>query len=506
MRSSSKPLISLIFAAIVGCSSPNARNGSARSGANGGMAAVGSGLAGTGSNPGGSASGGVSNGGAAAGMSSLPGSGGSPNAGGSTAGGAGNGAGPSGAGTGASGGVASGGTAAGGATAANGGALASSGGASSGGASSGGASSGGATSGGATSGAGGASSLAGAGGSSDVVDAVAMAKAMGFGANIGNTLENTTSWETGWGEPLISQAYIDGMASRGIKTVRVPVAWNTYAVNGVIDQTKMDRVKQVVSFIEAAGMYSIVDIHWDGGWIDNDTDGNPNRYTLTDDVKTKFASYWTQIATAFAGVGHDLIFEGLNEESKFYVNGDTNQAPDYGALNTLNQLFVTTVRAQGGFNASRALLIAGFTTDIDLTCVDAFTVPTDPAGAGKLFLSIHYYTPYTFCGLDTVESWGSPETTWGTDSDQSTLDGLFTKLGAFSTQKQIPVILGEFAVTRGQNYPRDPASRISWMESVAKASLSRGIVPVLWDTGSEISRTDGSFSTELQTVMADIAQ
>ena len=42
------------------------------------------------------------------------------------------------------------------------------------------------------------------------------------------------------------------------------------------------------------------------------------------------------------------------------------------------------------------------------------------------------------------------------------------------------------------------------MEAVAQASFTRGMVPVLWDTGSEISRTDGSFSTELQTVMSDV--
>ena len=350
---------------------------------------------------------------------------------------------------------------------------------------------------------GGASGNAGAapGGAGNVVDAAAMVKAMGFGTNIGNTLENTTSWETGWGQPLISKAYIDGVASHGFKTVRVPVAWDTYAVNGVVDSTKMDRVKEVVGWIEAAGMYSIVNIHWDGGWIDNDTEGNPNRYKLTSDVTTKFSSYWTQIATAFSSIGHKLIFEALNEESKFYVNGDTNQGPDYAPLNTLNQLFVTTVRGQGGYNATRALLIAGFTTDIDLTCVDAFKIPSDPAGAGKLFLSLHYYTPYTFCGLDTVESWGSPQTTWGTSAEKATLEMLFDRLGSYSTQKGVPVILGEFAVTRGESYPRDPASRTLWMQSVADSSFSRGIVPVLWDTGSEISRTDGALSSELQSVM-----
>jgi hypothetical protein len=34
--------------------------------------------------------------------------------------------------------------------------------------------------------------------------------------------------------------------------------------------------------------------------------------------------------------------------------------------------------------------------------------------------------------------------------------------------------------------------------------LARGGVPVLWDTGSDISRIDGAFSPELQTVMNNI--
>jgi len=324
---------------------------------------------------------------------------------------------------------------------------------------------------------------------------------MGFGANIGNTLENTSSWETGWGQPLITQTFINGMASRGIKTVRVPVAWDTYASNGVIDATKLNRVKEVVGWIEAAGMYSIVNIHWDGGWIYNEK--KANQFKLTSDVTTKFASYWTQIASGFSNVGHKLVFEGLNEEGRFYANGDSTQVPDYAALNQLNQLFVTTVRAQSGFNKTRALLIAGFNTDIDLTCVSGFAVPTDPAGQAKLFLSIHYYTPYTFTGLDTVESWGSPVTKWGTDTEKASLQTLFSKLATFSSQRKIPVILGEFAVTPGTNYVREPASRVLWMESVAKAALSRGIVPVLWDTGSEIKRSDGSFSPEFQQVMND---
>jgi endoglucanase len=349
----------------------------------------------------------------------------------------------------------------------------------------------------------GSGGIAGAGGSAgtaDAVDAAAMTKGMGFGTNIGNTLENTTNWETGWGQPMISKAYIDGMASRGIKTVRVPVAWDTYASNGVITSDKLNRVKEVVGWIEAAGMYAIVNIHWDGGWIFNED--NANAYRLTDDVKRKFESYWRQIATGFSTVGHKLILEGLNEEGRFTVNGAADGMPDMAALNQLNQLFVTTVRAQGGYNATRALLIAGFHTDIAKTCVDVFTVPADPAGAGKLFLSIHYYDPYTFTLMEDPASWGSPSSTWGSAAEKKALEEQFTKLASFSKDRKIPVILGEFAVTRGMKVMRAADARISWLESVSKAAMSRGMVPVLWDTGSEINRSNGALSSELQTVMS----
>jgi endoglucanase len=330
------------------------------------------------------------------------------------------------------------------------------------------------------------------------VNAPQMLADMGFGANISNTLDNTASWETGGGEPLISQAYIDGMANSGIKTVRVPVAWDTYASNGVIDAMKMNRVKQILGWIEAAGMYAVVNIHWDGGWIDNVTVDNPHRFLLTDDVRAKFASYWAQIAQALSALGPKLIFEALSEESQFYVSGDTSR-PDYAALNALNQLFVTTVRAQPGYNKTRALSIAGFTADITLTCVDAFEVPHDPAGPNRLFLSVHFYTPFAFCGLDKLANWDSARATWGDDADESELTRLFDRLEVFSSQRDIPVILGEFG-TPGRNPAREPASRARWLAATANAAFARGIVPILWDTGSDISRTDGSFSPEFRGV------
>lgn len=342
----------------------------------------------------------------------------------------------------------------------------------------------------------------------DAIDTAVLVPDMGFGTNIGNTLENTTIWETGWGQPLITEQFINGLAANGIGTVRVPVAWDTYASGGMINAANTARVKEVVSWIEAAGMYAIVNIHWDGGWIFNESteeEPNPNQYLLTDDVKTKFASYWTQIASEFSDVGHRLIFEGLNEEGRYYINQDDQGQPNYASLNELNQLFVDTVRAQAGFNKTRALVYAGFQTDIERTCVAEFQAPDDPAGPGKMLLSLHYYTPYTFTLMDTVETWGMPSTTWGTSEETAEHERLFDLAASCGASRGTPILLGEFASATGENFVRDTASRILWLEAVVGGAYSRGMVPVLWDTGAEISRADASFSGVLQTVLDNVA-
>ena len=61
------------------------------------------------------------------------------------------------------------------------------------------------------------------------LDAWTAARQMGIRINIGNTLDNTTKWETGWGNPPITKEYVEHLAALGFKTVRLPVAWDTYA-------------------------------------------------------------------------------------------------------------------------------------------------------------------------------------------------------------------------------------------------------------------------------------
>src|SRR5437660_3125382 len=93
------------------------------------------------------------------------------------------------------------------------------------------------------------------------LDAWSAVDAMGVGTNIGNTLENTAAWETGWGNPPITKEYVHALASLGFNTVRLPVAWDTYARDGRIDAAKLARVAQVVDWVTAEGMFCVVNIH-----------------------------------------------------------------------------------------------------------------------------------------------------------------------------------------------------------------------------------------------------
>jgi len=102
----------------------------------------------------------------------------------------------------------------------------------------------------------------------------------------------------------------------------------------------------------------------------------------------------------------------------------------------------------------------------------------------KLFISVHYYTPWTFAGMTEDASWGKMQPTWGSESDVAELSRLFDRMQDFSRRNDIPVFMGEFAPT----FRKEQASRVRWMLAVSQGALLRKMVPVLWETGEDISR------------------
>jgi hypothetical protein len=195
-------------------------------------------------------------------------------------------------------------------------------------------------------------------------------------------------------------------------------------------------------------------------------------------------------------------------EVLFNTSGNpTNE--NYTTLNKLNQLFVDTVRASGSNNEKRHLLIAGYNTDTSMTCDNRFTVPTDPAG--RCIVSIHYYSPSTFCVATPDSSWGYA-TTWGTAAEQQALDADLDLIKTRFVDAGVPVIIGEYGVLTEASDGKDQSSIVAYLKAVAEGALKRGICPVLWDSGNGgdmrfINRTSKTWNiSALDSVYADLAE
>ena len=291
---------------------------------------------------------------------------------------------------------------------------------------------------------------------SNDVTSIEMIRLMGNGINLGNTLEayahqnylngaDPTDAETLWGQPITTPEMIQGMKDAGFDTLRIPIAWtngmNYESGDYTIDERLFTRVEQVVNYALDADMYVIINDHWDGGWWG--MFGSADE-AVRDKAFEMYKSMWTQIGERFADYSYKLIFEGANEELGDRLNdsditgskGVLNKNECYEMTNRINSEFVKTIRALGGKNADRFLLIAGYNTDITMTCDDRFVMPED--SAQRLLLSVHYYTPWDYCGTDSVNRWGSPQ-------DVSEQNGLFEKLSKFSEQGY-GVVIGEYAV------------------------------------------------------------
>lgn len=330
---------------------------------------------------------------------------------------------------------------------------------------------------------------------------------MGIGINLGNTFESSGDWiaqwgdgtpnsyETAWGSPTVTKELIQGYADAGFGVVRVPVAWSNMMANDgsyKINPDYMSRVQQVVDWILDEDMYVILNLHWDGGWLEKLPEDHDN-------VMAKYSAIWEQVSAEFSMYGDHLMFEAQNEELGWGTlwnqwSGSTDgKAESYGYVNEVNQTFVNIVRNSGGNNLERHLLISGYNTDIKLTCDPLFKMPDDPAG--RMALSVHYYTPAGFAILEEDADWGKASSTWGTEAEIAELERNMDSLKNTFTEKGIPVIIGEYGCPKKN---KEPESVRKFITSVCEASVSRnGICPVLWDiTDLHYDRTSFKMTDE----------
>lgn len=305
-----------------------------------------------------------------------------------------------------------------------------------------------------------------------------------IGWNIGNSLE-AVGGETAWGNPPVNQQLIDAVKAAGFNAVRIPASWDLHADQATlqIDPAWMTRVKEVVDYAHGQGMYVTLNIHWDGGWLEE----HP-LYSYQEAVNQKQNAYWTQIANTFKNYDERLLFAGTNEVHADY---GTPSAEHIAVQQSYLQTFVDAVRATGGNNASRTLVVQTYNTNI-WHGLDYFSLPSDTI-ANRLIVEVHHYDPYDYT-LNPSGSclyWGAPYPSQGacTWAQEAYHDDLFARAKAEWIDQGVPVIIGEYGVATRPNL--NLASRQYYLEYVNRAAAANGIKTFYWDNGVQPSQTNG---------------
>jgi endoglucanase len=289
-----------------------------------------------------------------------------------------------------------------------------------------------------------------------------LVKNIGIGWNLGNTLDayhsdnpsvpfpehwvdmnNVVSVETAWiggTSNATTLEIIRRVKNAGFDTIRIPVTWYKMAGSApdfIIREDWMNHVQYIVNMAISEGMYVIINTHHDEFIM---------RFDNASGGEQAVTALWTQIATRFKDYDEKLIFEGLNEPRRrtrdwsqssdagaYNWSGNTE---DYNTVNRWNQAFVNAVRATGGNNQHRHLMLATYAAQGTDNALNGFSLPTDPVsgnGISRFILSVHVYSPHNWAHNGN-----------GTYGGESVVQNDLNRVANRAAALGVPVIMGEF--------------------------------------------------------------
>ena len=289
------------------------------------------------------------------------------------------------------------------------------------------------------------------------------------GWNLGNTLESydykswTTDAETAWGNPRTTKEMFAKVKEAGFNAVRIPVTWSEHMNGDTIEDKWMDRVQEVVDYAYDQDLYVILNMHHDDYIWFRPQEADQGK------CSARLIAIWKQICQRFGDYGDRLLFEGMNEPrtvgSSKEWNGGTPE--ERMIINKYARDFVSTVRASGGKNAERTLVVTTYGASAESAAMNDMIVPD----GGNIILSIHYYAPWNFADGKTTEF---------TKSDEDELNRKFGEMKQKFVDKGIPVIIGEFGCVKAA----ETSVRARYLEYYVSAAKAAGIKCFLWDNGA----------------------
>lgn len=292
-----------------------------------------------------------------------------------------------------------------------------------------------------------------------------------IGWNLGNTLDahgagNSLKAETYWGNPTTTQEMIDAVKAKGFNAIRIPVTFAEHVSKDgkyTINEEWLNRVQEVVDYAVKADMYILLDTHHEPDfWLKPDSDHE-------DAAIAELSAIWTQVAERFKDYDRKLIFEGMNEPR---IKGSANEwnggtPGERKVIEKLNNAFVNAVRATGGNNETRVLVICAYGNNAGYNILKELKIPED----NNIAVAVHMYTPYQFT-YDTDGGYSS----WDSSLKASILSTL-KQIDRYLIQKDVPVLVTEFGATNKDN----TADVVNWIEDYLGAMNEYNIKCFWWD-------------------------
>ena len=324
----------------------------------------------------------------------------------------------------------------------------------------------------------------------DTLTALEFTSQINVGWNLGNTMDATGTGlasESSWGNPKTTPEMIKAVKDAGFNAIRLPVSWGTHLdENNNIDPQWLARVKEIVDYAYDIDMYIILNTHHEE-WYDPYEDNKAA-------AGEKLAKVWSQIAEEFKGYDEHLIFEGMNEPRWRGTSEEWSGGNDEGraVVNYFNDIFIDTVRAAGGNNEKRFLMICPYAANCSEATLSALEIPEDDK---NIIVSVHAYIPYNFALQDGGSAkWLPDKATCIKDIDTlaEVLDRLFISKGT-------AVIIGETgARSKYIVVPKTGTEdetitvvndeyRIQWAEYYFAKFKALGIPCFWWDNGAFVS-------------------
>ena len=330
---------------------------------------------------------------------------------------------------------------------------------------------------------------------------------MGVGWNLGNTLEAHAKksnpdidsyWgqeglesENDWGQPNTKPEVFKMMKEAGFGAIRIPVTWyNHMDKDGNVNAEWMARVKQVVDYALAEGLYCIINVHHDTG---ADEAGTHVSWIKAEGAnyeknKSKFEKLWLQIATKFKDYDQKLLFESYNEmldkfsswsyatSNKSGGYNETEAMDAYKAINDYAQSFVNVVRGTEGNNGVRNLVVNTYgaccggkwgSNELPMGPIREMKLPDDVT-SNHLIFQIHSYPGLKPNNLAAIKT---------------QVTTMMSDLKTILAAKGAPVIVGEWGTLNDDsdvNYNNNKTNYLDFCKHFVTEAKNNGIITFYW--------------------------